>query len=283
MTGEATEPLPSSAIPGRHRAAVRAKTPLTALSDAVTSNVGTVGRRTAVIAASSGLVMTCGLPAQAAVGTVDAPSHKDVAVSGQLTTVRVSTVLRVGDGQVDFSRDGFTAQAAPAPAPAPTTRAASRTSTAQPAAATRSARTTTASAAPAPAAASVTATPAVSEVQAVPAASGLLAVAQRYFGVPYRWGGTTPAGFDCSGYTQYVFAQLGVSLPRTAAAQAASGRRVSAAEARPGDLVAFGSGAGVYHIGIYVGGGKMYDAPNSGGTVGEHAIWSSSAWFVRVS
>ncbi|MFD2091930.1 transglycosylase SLT domain-containing protein [Blastococcus deserti] len=100
----------------------------------------------------------------------------------------------------------------------------------------------------------------------------VVAEAQKYLGVPYLWGGTDPAkGLDCSGFTQLVFGNLGVDLPRTSSQQATSGRAVaSLAEARPGDLVFFdnsSSRAGVDHVGIYVGNGKMIAAPQAGETV----------------
>ncbi|MBW8824807.1 MAG: transglycosylase SLT domain-containing protein [Acidobacteria bacterium] len=89
----------------------------------------------------------------------------------------------------------------------------------------------------------------------------------KYMGVPYKWGGTDPAtGLDCSGFVQRVYGDLGVDLPRVAADQAKTGDSVpSPAEAKPGDLVAFGSP--VDHIGIYVGDGKMIEAPHTGDVV----------------
>src|SRR4051794_12953441 len=94
--------------------------------------------------------------------------------------------------------------------------------------------------------------------------SSVLAVAARYVGTPYVYGGTTPRGFDCSGFTGYVYRQLGMHLPRTANQQMHATHRVSRSHARPGDLVFFVSGGHAYHVGIYAGGGKMYDSPRTG-------------------
>ncbi|MDA8391751.1 MAG: NlpC/P60 family protein [Actinomycetota bacterium] len=102
--------------------------------------------------------------------------------------------------------------------------------------------------------------------------SSIVADAQRYLGVPYVWGGTSPTtGFDCSGLVQHVFADMGVSLPRTSEAQATVGQAVpSLAQAQPGDLVFYGSPA--YHVGIYIGGGKMINAPHTGTDVQVSAV-----------
>jgi soluble lytic murein transglycosylase-like protein len=102
--------------------------------------------------------------------------------------------------------------------------------------------------------------------------AGVVADASKYLGVPYVWGGTDPSkGLDCSGLTQRVYADMGISLPRTAAQQASSGTAVaSLADARPGDLVFFennSSRAGVDHVGIYIGNGQMIAAPQEGESV----------------
>lgn len=109
-------------------------------------------------------------------------------------------------------------------------------------------------------------------------ASQLISVAQSYTGVPYVFGGATPAGFDCSGFTQYVFAQFGISLPHSSRAQGNGGVRVSAADAMPGDLVILENGG---HVGIYVGGGMMVDSGRPGTGVSTRPIYSSNHWFVR--
>lgn len=83
-----------------------------------------------------------------------------------------------------------------------------------------------------------------------------------YHGVPYLWGGETPAGFDCSGLMLYVFAQHGVSLPHYSGSQFAMGEKVSPAGLLPGDAVFFGSP--VHHVGMYMGGGYYIHAPRTG-------------------
>ena len=94
---------------------------------------------------------------------------------------------------------------------------------------------------------------------------GVVAIAQKYLGVPYVWGGASPSGFDCSGLVMYCYAQLGVSLPHNAAMQYADCTPVAQSAAQPGDLVFFGYSAGsIHHVGIYVGGGSMIDAPYTG-------------------
>jgi len=101
------------------------------------------------------------------------------------------------------------------------------------------------------------------------------AVAQRYLGIPYRWGGESPGtGFDCSGFVMYVFAQVGVSLPHNAAAQYGYGMPVSRDQLQPGDLVFFN---GLGHNGIYIGGGQFIHSPHTGDVVKISSIWES--WY----
>ncbi len=87
-------------------------------------------------------------------------------------------------------------------------------------------------------------------------------IALRYLGVPYVWGGSSPAGFDCSGLVMYVYAQLGISLPHYTVAQWNATLPISSPE--PGDLVFFN---GLGHVGIYIGGGRFVDAPHTGSVV----------------
>jgi peptidoglycan DL-endopeptidase CwlO len=114
--------------------------------------------------------------------------------------------------------------------------------------------TTTTAAPPAPA-------PAASLPAGHPEAAS---IAMRYLGAPYAWGGATPAGFDCSGLVMYVYAQIGIALPHYAAAQFGLGVPVPRADLQPGDLVFFDA---LNHVGIYIGGGEMVHAPQTGDVV----------------
>ncbi len=99
-------------------------------------------------------------------------------------------------------------------------------------------------------------------------AVAIISTAKNYIGVPYVWGGTTPSGFDCSGYTKYVFAKHGISLPRTAAEQYNVGSYVSKANLKAGDLVFFTTyKAGPSHLGIYLGNGSFIHSSSSKGVI----------------
>ncbi len=122
--------------------------------------------------------------------------------------------------------------------------------------------------APAPAVAPVTETVSSATAPPVPSAEAghpeAAVIALRYLGVRYVWGGSTPAGFDCSGLVMYVYAQLGIQLPHYAADQYLSGTPVSRSNLQPGDLVFFD---GLSHVGIYIGNGQMVHAPHTGDVV----------------
>lgn len=95
---------------------------------------------------------------------------------------------------------------------------------------------------------------------------GIVTTANSFIGVPYLWGGTTLAGFDCSGLVQYVFAKKGISLPRVSKDQATVGTTVAFDNLQPGDLVFFSflSDGEVSHVGIYLGNNEFISAQNSG-------------------
>lgn len=88
--------------------------------------------------------------------------------------------------------------------------------------------------------------------------------AMQMVGLPYRWGGATPEGFDCSGLVQYTYAHAGLKLPRTAAEQLAAARPISLEQAAPGDLLFFQDGGRTSHVAIYLGEGRFIHAPRSG-------------------
>ncbi|WP_123052636.1 NlpC/P60 family protein [Clostridium sp. JN-1] len=95
--------------------------------------------------------------------------------------------------------------------------------------------------------------------------NAVVAYASNFLGTPYQWGGNGPDSFDCSGFTCYVFAHFGISLPRIASDQQNVGTAVSSSDLQPGDLVFFGSPA--HHVGIYVGNGCYIHAPKTGDVV----------------
>ncbi|MCR5175887.1 MAG: C40 family peptidase [Anaerovibrio sp.] len=103
----------------------------------------------------------------------------------------------------------------------------------------------------------------------------VIANSMNYIGVPYVFGGTSPSGFDCSGYVRYVFASAGIYLPRTADAQYEVGMPVSRSELIPGDLVFFSTyDYGASHVGIYLGDGSFINASSSRG-VAIDSLYSS--------
>ena len=90
------------------------------------------------------------------------------------------------------------------------------------------------------------------------------AYSKRFLGAPYRWGGSSPGGFDCSGLVRYVYRRFGVDLPHSSYADFNLGRRVGRRALEPGDLVFF---SGLGHVGLYVGHGRFIHAPHSGARV----------------
>ncbi|WP_338073537.1 C40 family peptidase [Kineococcus siccus] len=275
---------------------MRPLTPFTTLSHSVSSTAGGAGRGVAVLAAAGGLVATIALPANAAPEAAPAsvPAAVTTAVDSAFGTSVPAVVSAPAAAAVVTTAATFTAVPTPAPVvvvpavavePAVTVKRSVRGAVAKPK--VRAVTPDAPVAAPAPEAA--VAAVSVVEVQApAPAPAGMgeriLATAAQYAGVPYVYGGSTPAGFDCSGYTSYVMRQLGISLPRTANAQKGAAARIDRSQAVPGDLVFFSNGGGrAYHVGIYAGGNQMWDAPRSGKPVQLRTIWSSAVTFGRVA
>lgn len=252
----------------RHRAPHRPLNPLDTLTDtltggltAVSGSLGSAGRSGAVLAVSTGLVATMALPANAV--TTSAPQGgADVA----RPTVVTAAVRARAVAEPTFERDAL---AVPKVAP----KAASKVGSKRRPKVVQELRTTQK--------ASRSAARTAPKATTGDSRDGVLAIARQYVGTPYVYGGTTPDGFDCSGFTRYVLAKVGVSLPRTSSQQYGAVHRISRGEARAGDLVFIFTGGRVTHVGFYLGGNRMIDSPRPGKSVQERQIWSSNVAFGR--
>ena len=248
-------------VPGRHRAPGRFNA-ISELKTIARESAQPAVKGAAIVAASGGLVATFGGPANAADGasTVAGPA----VVGPQVGTLKASNALSA----IGYAKPALKqAQVKPVvieDIKVKEERAAERAAAEREAAAERASR-------------SGATTRAALNVAPDPSATGIIGIAQSLFGIPYVYGGSTPSGFDCSGFTSYVYRQAGISIPRTASAQAAASTPVS--NPRPGDLVFFGSP--IYHVGIYVSPGRMIDAQRPGTVIGNHSIWTTPSMYGR--
>ncbi|WP_104044657.1 C40 family peptidase [Arthrobacter sp. ZGTC412] len=233
------------------------------MSKAVSANAGTVGRQAAVIAAASGLVLTLGLPANAADTSAGVSASTE---SGSAQSALAVTAAPTAT--VSFERPVVKTIAAPVVerVVAQSTSDDDDQAVTDDQAATDGQAVTTASTAPA--------AEKVVETAASASTSGIAGLAYTGIGSPYVWGGTTPSGWDCSGFTQWVYAQAGISIPRVNAWTAMK----PTSTPQPGDLVMQNGGA---HVGIYVGNGMMISAlnPSQGTLLHSVAATGSSAFY----
>ncbi len=283
---------------GRRRADVSRTNSLQAISQAVASNAGSVGRQAAVVAAASGLIVTLGVPGQASAPRDVSASPVDT-INPERVAVKSVSVAAVKDASVTIKRASFTADEKPKPKPvviavadkvepvkatesatatkASTSTEASTATKASTKATTEKSDSSASSTGADPMAAmtresrssGATQQPAQAETKQeevkveseAPTSnlSGIAATASKYVGVPYVWGGNTPGGWDCSGFVKYVYAQHGINIARGTSAILGSGQFVRTSNPKPGDLV-FQNGGG--HVGIYLGGGQMIGAQN---------------------
>ena len=285
-------------VPGRHRAPGRFNA-IAELKTIAKESAQPAVKGAAIVAATGGLVASFAGTANAADGTssVTAPAAVGPQVGTPAAGNALSSIgyaapalkqaqvkpLVIEDIQVKTERAAqqkaaealaaqHAAKQAAAKQAAADQAAAAQAAAARQAAPQRASRSTSAQR---PA---LNAAPAAASAPApAPRASGIVGIAQSLFGVPYVYGGTTPSGFDCSGFTSYVYRQAGISIPRTASAQQSAATRVSSPS--PGDLVFFGTPA--YHVGIYVSPGRLIDAQRSGTTVGNHSIWTTPSGYGR--
>ena len=254
--------MPTAPVRGRHRAPGSPQTPLHGAFVGTVRAFDGTGRRAAVAVSASGILASM-LVSPAAAAPVDHPRLPTVDTAPLADSVEralaVSTPVSVPTNAAwAFDSPAITVVADPPPPPPKpeprpvTSRSAER---AAPAA-------QVSIGAPAPASAN---------------GSAVVEIASRYVGVPYLWGGTTPDGFDGSGFTSYVYAQVGITLPRTSGDQRNAGTVVSFDQAQPGDLI-WSPG----HISIYAGGNLQVDAPVPGRTIQIREIWQSNPVFIRV-
>jgi cell wall-associated NlpC family hydrolase len=249
---------------GRHRDAARYN-PAAELSTIVKSAGQTSVKASAVLAASGGLVATFALPAQAAAPQATASGTTSAAAAPQAAPVALTLAPAVvaPDSVVPTKVEavgvaGVKAVAKPKPRPVAVQEAvADRTSS--------TSSTSRSSVRP------------VSSASVRQSSSEVVNIARSLLGIPYVYGGESPSGFDCSGFTQYVFGKAGISLPRTASAQQSAATPVS--DPKPGDLVFFGSPA--WHVGIYTGNGMMIDSPREGKSTSERPIFSGVSGYGR--
>jgi cell wall-associated NlpC family hydrolase len=247
---------------GRHRAPGRLN-PLSELTGILARSAAPAVKTSAVLAASGGLVAAFAVPSQAAQA---APAEKPQGNPAAAAVAVKVPAAPAPAAQNAFGVIGFTATAKPKPKPKPAPRPAPAPEP-EPAPAP----------APEPQRSEQAASRSVERTPLKPATGGILGIAAQYKGIMYRYGGTTPSGFDCSGYTSYVFRQVGISLPRTAEDQRRAATPV--ANPQPGDLVFFGAPA--THVGIYAGNGQMWDSPRTGKAVDLRDIWSSDVTYGR--
>ena len=285
---------------GRRAANVKAKTPLTELSELLASNSGAFGRRAAVVAASGGLLTAAIMPA-AGQGTDDeakvaAESEKQAPVEfkNQTPTIDAGGSSKKGDqdSSVTVDTDAITAEAAPKPKPKPKPKPEPKEepepTTAEPAPTEEPeepAENSDDDSSDSPDAGSKDDSPKKDTGGSDDSgpidgskAEQVLGWAEKGVGTPYVYGGTSQSGWDCSGYTSWVYDHVGVSLPRTSGAQKSAGTIVSESEAKPGDLIWHPG-----HVGIYAGDGQMYDAGSPGsGTSKRSYSWMGDVTFIRV-
>jgi cell wall-associated NlpC family hydrolase len=244
--------------------------PRTAQSTTPAKGPRRIAANLTVMAVAAGLVATVALPAYAMT-----PGSEDPTFSASDTTKAIKAdaqEVTVDDqaATVTVARDGYTAVTK-----ADIDAAAAAQAAVAAAAAAETARVQMA-------AYGSYGGPSVSDLLASPPypnfdLAAVYNVALQYQGTPYVYGGNTPAGFDCSGFVQYVYAQFGVSLPHSSSGQGAMGTRISIDDARPGDLVIMSG-----HDGFYAGNGNILHAPYEGASVRVQPIWTSDYYIVRL-
>ena len=282
---------------GRRAADTKVKTPLTEITEALSANSGALGKRAAVAAAAGGLVIAAVAPTEFGDGDANAEA-----------TAQASE----GDAQETTSQAGFTVDAVDSKAPvagaavaspvtatkapeAPVEAPAAGDGAADGAAQQNSTSTSNGNSSSNSTGTSASESSSSSSSKGSKKSSGasknvslpngskaqqVIGLAKQYVGTPYVPGGSSPSGWDCSGFTSYVYGKVGVNLPRTAGAQRSAGKTVPRSAAKPGDIIWLPT-----HVGIYAGNGMMYDAGNARVDTSYRSIdWMTKkgAKFIRV-
>lgn len=230
--------------------------------------------RTRAVAAAAGaalvVVPLTGAAAAALVTTEDSSTvttlgaaqradyANDVAEIPAVTSTEESDAFEIDTPTVDVKLP-------PPPEPAPVATTTTRTSSGTSAGTTATSSSSSSSGSTASSAA----------VKAAISGSAVIAEAAKYVGVPYVSGGSSPSGFDCSGFVSYVYGKLGISLPRSSGAYWGVGVTVSSPQ--PGDIIVTSG-----HVGIYAGPNLQIDAPRPGKTIQFRAIWQSNPTYKRI-
>lgn len=255
----------------RHRADGRAHTVLTDARITASQHLSSTTRRTGAAVASSGLAVSL-LAAPALADDEVRTTAVDLTAlteSARAIVTASPVVAAPAEAAWTFENPGATA-VTPPPPPPPVVEEQPEPEPEEAASRSRSAQPKAPAAEPAPAAVGA---PAPASANG----SAIVEIASSLVGIPYVWGGTTPSGFDCSGFTSYVYAQVGITLPRTSGAQRYAGVEVPRDQAQPGDLI-WSPG----HISIYAGGNLQVDAPTPGKSIQIREIWQSNPKFIRV-
>ena len=239
---------------GKHRAAVRTVTPLTILARNTGEAMGSMGRKSVVaLSATSMLATLIAVPSAHA----DAPGSGESAVGvdlGSLTSTLRNTLDQ--SPEILVTEDDFEIESAVVSVtPGTRGRSVQRTSYSRPIQRVNP-----------------------MSIEAEGKARDLIDFALQFQGIPYVHGGKNPdQGFDCSGFTSYVFSHIGIKLSASSAAQKHVGVRVSREDAQPGDLI-WSPG----HVAIYLGNGQQIDAPRKGKTIQVRGIWQRNPMFLRL-